>query len=90
MLSTNPFSILAETVSPIFMQMFIIVMALFVIVGTLLEVGLRKIPAKQIKTILEQRDRNMAGKTSPAAGLYFIGARYKRKFKLPSLLNSDI
>ena len=38
MLSINPFSILAETVSPIFMQMFIIVMALFVIVGTLLDI----------------------------------------------------
>ncbi|MFL2704874.1 MAG: tRNA pseudouridine(38-40) synthase TruA [Gammaproteobacteria bacterium] len=61
-----------------------------IIVGTLLEVGRRKIPAKQIKTILDQRDRNMAGKTSPAEGLYFIGAKYKRKFKLPSLLNSDI
>ena len=38
MLSTNPFSMLAETVSPIFMQMFIIVMALFVVVGTLLDI----------------------------------------------------
>ena len=38
MLSINPFSMLAETVSPIFMQMFIIVMALFVIVGTLLDI----------------------------------------------------
>jgi hypothetical protein len=38
MLSINPFSMLAETVSPIFMQMFIIVMALFVVVGTLLDI----------------------------------------------------
>ena len=38
MLSINPFSILAETVSPIFMQMFIIVMALLVVVGTLLDI----------------------------------------------------
>ncbi len=38
MLSINPFSILAETVSPIFIQMFIIVMALFVVVGTLLDI----------------------------------------------------
>ena len=38
MLSINPFSILAETVSPIFMQMFIIVMALHVVVGTLLDI----------------------------------------------------
>ena len=38
MLSINPFSILAETVSPIFMQMFIIVMAILVVVGTLLDI----------------------------------------------------
>ena len=38
MLSINPFSILAETISPIFMQMFIIVMALLVVVGTLLDI----------------------------------------------------
>ena len=33
MLSINPFSILAETVSPIFMQMFVIVMAILVFAG---------------------------------------------------------
>ena len=38
MLSTNPFSILAETVSPIFMQSFVIVMAILVVTGTLLDI----------------------------------------------------
>ena len=38
MLSTNPFSILAETVSPIFMQSFVIVMAILVVSGTLLDI----------------------------------------------------
>ena len=38
MLSTNPFSILAETVSPILMQSFVIVMGILVVVGTLLDV----------------------------------------------------
>ena len=38
MLSTNPFSILAETVSPIFMQWFVIVMGILVVVGTLLDI----------------------------------------------------
>ena len=37
-LSTNPFSILAETVSPIFMQSFVIVMAILVVAGTLLDI----------------------------------------------------
>jgi len=38
MLSINPFSILAETASPIFMQMFVIVMAILVVVGTLVDI----------------------------------------------------
>ena len=38
MFTTNPFSILAETVSPIFMQSFVIVMAMLVVAGTLLDI----------------------------------------------------
>ena len=38
MLSINPFSILAETVLPIFMQTFVIVMAILVVMGTLLDI----------------------------------------------------
>ena len=38
MLSINPFSILAETVSPIFMQIFVILMAVLVVVGTLIDI----------------------------------------------------
>ena len=38
MLSTNPFSILAETVSPIFIQLFVILMAILVVVGTLVDI----------------------------------------------------
>ena len=49
MLSTNPFSILAETVSPIFMQLFVIVMAILVVVGTLLDV----IHKKNVKYFFE-------------------------------------
>ena len=38
MFSINPFSILAETVSPIFMQLFVIVMTILVVVGTLIDI----------------------------------------------------
>jgi len=38
MFSINPFSILAETVSPIFMQLFVIVMTILVVVGTLVDI----------------------------------------------------
>jgi len=49
MLSTNPFSILAETVSPIFMQWFVIVMGILVAVGTLLDI----IHKKNVKYFFE-------------------------------------
>jgi len=42
MLSTNPFSILAITVSPIFMQAFVIIMAILVVAGTLLDIVHKK------------------------------------------------
>ena len=38
MITTNPFSILAETVPPILMQWFVIIMAILVIVGTLVDI----------------------------------------------------
>ena len=49
MLSTNPFSILAETVSPIFMQWFVILMGILVVVGTLLDI----IHKKNVKYFFE-------------------------------------
>ena len=49
MLSTNPFSILAETVSPLFLQLFVIAMVLLVVVGTLLDI----IHKKNVKYFVE-------------------------------------
>jgi hypothetical protein len=48
-LSINPFSILAETVSPIFMQSFVIVMGILVFAGTLLDI----IHKKNVKYFFE-------------------------------------
>jgi len=39
------------------------------IVGTLVQVGLGKFPAAEIKTMLAKRDRRVAGMTAPAHGL---------------------
>ena len=39
------------------------------ITGTLVQVGLGKFPAAEIKTMLAQRDRRVAGMTAPAHGL---------------------
>ena len=49
MITTNPFSILAETVSPILMQWFVIIMAILVIVGTLVDI----IHKKNVKYFFE-------------------------------------
>lgn len=40
-----------------------------IIVGTLLEIGQGKIPASQMKHIIEAQDRTLAGPTAPAQGL---------------------
>ena len=42
MLSTNPFSILAETVSPIAMQSFIIAMVILIAAGTIIQMIVHK------------------------------------------------
>ena len=49
MMTTNPFAVLAETVSPVFMQWFFIVMAILVVVGTLLDI----IHKKNVKYFFE-------------------------------------
>jgi len=46
------------------------------IVGTLVEVGVGKRPAKSVKEILEARDRRAAGVTAPAHGLYLVRVDY--------------
>ena len=49
MLSINPFANLAETVSPIFMQSFVILMLALIVVGTLLDI----IHKKNVKYFFE-------------------------------------
>ena len=46
------------------------------IVGTLLEVGLRRIGVEEFKNILEARDRTKAGATAPPWGLFLIKVDY--------------
>ncbi|MZH02196.1 MAG: tRNA pseudouridine(38-40) synthase TruA [Nitrospinae bacterium] len=45
-------------------------------VGTLVYVGKKKFPAKYVKTILESRNRKVAGPTAPAHGLCLIKVEY--------------
>ena len=46
------------------------------LVGTLVHVGRKRIPAKQVKTIIEARNRRIAGPTAPAQGLCLIKVCY--------------
>ncbi len=46
------------------------------IVGTLIEIGLGKISAKDFKSIIEKRDRQLAGFSVPAHGLYLKKIEY--------------
>lgn len=47
-----------------------------IISGTLLEVGLGKIEADNIPDIIESKNRQNAGKTLPAHGLYLVEVKY--------------
>lgn len=57
------------------------------IVGTLIDVGLKRISSTDILRIIEAQDRSLASKTSAAHGLYLLRVDYPDKFELPS---SDI
>lgn len=46
------------------------------IVGTLVDVGLDKITPDDFKRILDSKDRNLAGITAPAHGLFLIEVKY--------------
>ncbi len=46
------------------------------IVGTLINVGLGKIPPIEINNIIEQKNRNIAGFSVPAHGLYLTNIEY--------------
>ncbi|WP_408008961.1 tRNA pseudouridine(38-40) synthase TruA [Pseudalkalibacillus sp. A8] len=52
-----------------------------IIVGTLLEVGTSKRQVEDIIRILEMKDRDAAGKTAPAHGLYLWKVTYKNRDK---------
>ena len=48
-----------------------------IIAGTLVEVGLGKIEPNEIKTIIESKKRENAGKTLPPQGLYLVKVEYE-------------
>lgn len=53
------------------------------IVGSLLKVGVRQCQPEWIKTLLQGRDRTVAGVTAPAAGLYLVAVKYPSSYAIP-------
>jgi tRNA pseudouridine38-40 synthase len=47
-------------------------------VGTLVQVGLGKFPANDIRRMLAKRDRRVAGMTAPAHGLVLWKVSYRK------------
>lgn len=52
------------------------------IVGSLIPIGQAKQPTDWIAHLLQQRNRDLAGATAPASGLYFVAVDYPEKFAL--------
>lgn len=46
------------------------------IVGTMVEIGAGKIEPKQLRTIIEGKNRNLAGTSAPPQGLYLVEVGY--------------
>ena len=61
-----------------------------IIIGTLLMVGKREIKPAEMKIILNEKDRRIAGKTVSSSGLYFLGPKYPAKYHLPDFKDNLI
>lgn len=55
------------------------------IVGSLFEVGKQARAVEWFTELLEVKDRNKAGITAPASGLYFVSVEYPEEFELPEI-----
>lgn len=53
------------------------------IVGSLMRVGQKQEEISWIKTVLEAKNRCVAGVTAPPTGLYFVGVDYPEIFEIP-------
>ena len=60
------------------------------IVGSLLEVGDAKKPPEWFAELLLVKDRNQAGITADACGLYSVSVKYPQEFKLPQVFPAPV
>lgn len=60
------------------------------IAGSLIAVGKGEYDLDWFVEVFAARDRNLAAMTAPAAGLYFLQARYPTQFKLPTAVKKPV
>ncbi|WAI11960.1 MAG: tRNA pseudouridine(38-40) synthase TruA [Buchnera aphidicola (Macrosiphum albifrons)] len=60
------------------------------IVGSLIEIGISKKKEYWIQELLKKKDRNYAGATAPAKGLYLVYVEYPLHFNLPKSVYKTI
>ena len=83
MFTTNPFSILTETVSPIVLQSFVIVMVALVIIGTLVDI----IHKKNVKYFFEnaKKAKLSAKKTLSTSEKISVVSKILKYFGIPNI-----
>ncbi len=60
------------------------------IVGSLIKVGRGEKDTQWFSGVFKAGDRNLAAETAPAAGLYFLQARYDEQYNLPISLKKPV
>ena len=55
------------------------------IVGTLINLGLKKINLEEFSKIIISKNRSESGYSVPACGLYLLDVQYPKKFKIESI-----
>ena len=81
MISVNPFAILAESVSPIYMQSFVVLMIVLIAVGTLVDI----IHKKNVKYFFENAKKAILEKRITIAD---VRKKYKVSKEVEQLLTS--
>ena len=52
------------------------------IVGTMIDIGMKKVDANEIHKIIQSKNRSSAGKSAPAQGLFLESVKYPSQLKL--------
>ena len=54
------------------------------IVGTLIDLGVKKINLEELDSIIKSKNRSQSGYSVPASGLYLLDIKYPKKYSIES------